>query len=114
MKNKVVAALLAFFLGGFGAHKFYLGQIGWGVVYLLFCWTLIPGLAAFVEFFLLLATSEEAFNRRFNPGVGPALVLPANPMEQALALEKLAELQAKGLLSESEFEAKRRQILDRL
>ena len=27
-KNRIVAALLAFFLGGFGAHKFYLGQIG--------------------------------------------------------------------------------------
>lgn len=33
--NKVVAALLAFFLGMIGAHKFYLGQIGMGVVYLL-------------------------------------------------------------------------------
>ncbi|WP_296105093.1 TM2 domain-containing protein [uncultured Corynebacterium sp.] len=27
-KSKVVAAVLAFFLGGFGAHNFYLGYIG--------------------------------------------------------------------------------------
>ncbi|WP_064468002.1 TM2 domain-containing protein [Lederbergia galactosidilytica] len=49
MKNKVVAGLLGIFLGGFGVHKFYLGQIGLGVVYLLFCWTTIPGIIGFIE-----------------------------------------------------------------
>jgi ribosomal protein L37E len=29
-KSRIAAALLAFFLGGFGAHKFYLGKIGQG------------------------------------------------------------------------------------
>ncbi|MGM9508565.1 TM2 domain-containing protein [Larkinella sp. GY13] len=37
MKSKSTAALLAFFLGGLGIHKFYLRQTGWGVAYLLFC-----------------------------------------------------------------------------
>ena len=32
---KKTAAFLAFFLGCFGAHKFYLRDTGWGVVYLL-------------------------------------------------------------------------------
>ncbi|MDR0275866.1 MAG: TM2 domain-containing protein [Burkholderiaceae bacterium] len=64
-KSKIAAALLAFFLGGFGAHKFYLGQIGWGIVYLLFCWTLIPAIAAFIEFILLLAMSDEKFNEKY-------------------------------------------------
>ncbi len=36
-KNKLVAALLALFLGGLGIHKFYLGRTGWGIIYLLFC-----------------------------------------------------------------------------
>jgi TM2 domain-containing membrane protein YozV len=52
-KSDVVAILLAFFLGSFGAHRFYLGQTGWGILYLLFCWTLIPHLVSFVECFLL-------------------------------------------------------------
>jgi len=65
-KSRIVAALLAFFLGGFGFHKFYLGQIGWGILYLLFCWTFIPALVAFVEFILLLLSSDEQFDRRFN------------------------------------------------
>ncbi len=33
-KSGVVALLLCIFLGGFGAHRFYLGQIGMGFLYL--------------------------------------------------------------------------------
>ncbi len=64
-KNKIVAALLAFFLGWFGAHKFYLGKIGQGVLYLLFCWTGIPAIIAFIEFIIYLCMSEEKFARRY-------------------------------------------------
>jgi len=34
-KSKVAAGFLAFFLGGFGAHKFYHGSWGWGIIYLI-------------------------------------------------------------------------------
>lgn len=64
-KNRIVAALLAFFLGGFGIHKFYLGRIGLGVLYLLFCWTFIPAVIAFIECILLLIMSDEEFNRKY-------------------------------------------------
>lgn len=64
-KNRVAAALFAFFLGGLGGHKFYLGQVGLGIVYLLFCWTFIPAIVAFVEFILLLAMSDEKFNQKY-------------------------------------------------
>lgn len=37
MKNKWVALLLCLFLGGFGAHKFYEGKIGMGILYLFTC-----------------------------------------------------------------------------
>lgn len=33
-KNKWLALLLCFFLGVFGAHKFYEGKIGMGILYL--------------------------------------------------------------------------------
>jgi TM2 domain-containing membrane protein YozV len=71
MKNRIIAAFLAFFLGGFGLHKFYLGQIGWGISYLLFCWTPVPWIVAFFETIGLLVTSDEKFNRQFNPEVLP-------------------------------------------
>lgn len=64
-KSRIVAALLAFFLGGFGIHKFYLGRIGWGIVYLLFCWTFIPSIVAFIEFIIYLCTSDEDFARKY-------------------------------------------------
>lgn len=47
--NRFVYVLLAIFLGGIGAHKFYAGHFGQGVVYLLFCWTLIPLIIGFFE-----------------------------------------------------------------
>ncbi|WHI46904.1 NINE protein [Microbulbifer sp. JMSA004] len=64
-KSKVAAALLAFFLGGFGVHKFYLGQVGLGILYLVFFWTFIPAIVAFIEFIILLTMSDEAFNQKF-------------------------------------------------
>jgi TM2 domain-containing membrane protein YozV len=65
-KSKIVAALLAFFLGGLGIHKFYLGQNGWGIIYLLFFWTFIPAIIAFFEAILLLVMSEDRFDDKFN------------------------------------------------
>ena len=62
-KSRITAALLAFFLGGIGVHKFYMGKTVMGILYLLFCWTFIPAIIAFVEFVILLTESDEAFAR---------------------------------------------------
>ncbi len=64
-KNKVVAGLLAIFLGGFGIHKFYLGKIGQGILYLIFCWTFIPAVIGFFEGIIYLATSDENFESKY-------------------------------------------------
>jgi TM2 domain-containing membrane protein YozV len=50
-KNPTTSVLLALFLGGIGIHKFYLGNTGMGILYLVFCWTYIPSLIAFIEAF---------------------------------------------------------------
>ncbi|WP_434420596.1 NINE protein [Nannocystis pusilla] len=65
-RNKWVAALLAFFLGGLGVHKFYLGQTGMGIAYLLFCWTFIPMVVSMIETIMLVLSSEREFDVRFN------------------------------------------------
>lgn len=49
LKNKAVFVILALFLGGIGIHRFYLGNIGLGILYALFCWTFIPGIVALFE-----------------------------------------------------------------
>jgi TM2 domain-containing membrane protein YozV len=64
-KSRVTAAVLAFFLGGFGIHKFYLGKTAQGVLYLLFCWTFIPAIIAFIEFIIYLTMSDEAFEEKY-------------------------------------------------
>lgn len=57
--NKIAYVLLAFFLGGFGGHKFYSGKIGTGILYLIFSWTFIPSIIAFVEFLIALTKSSD-------------------------------------------------------
>lgn len=65
-KSRTVAVLLALFLGGIGAHKFYLGKVGTGLIYMLFCWTLIPGLIALFEAIWWLCMSNESFAARYS------------------------------------------------
>jgi TM2 domain-containing membrane protein YozV len=61
----VVAALLGIFLGGFGIHKFYLGKIAQGILYLLFFWTFIPAIVGFVEGIWYLTMSDQEFWARY-------------------------------------------------
>ena len=58
--NKVVYCLLAFFLGGIGIHKFYAGKIGTGILFILFCWTFIPGIIAFIDFIIGICKKSDA------------------------------------------------------
>ncbi len=64
-KSKVVAGLLGIFLGGLGIHKFYLGKTGQGILYLLFCWTGIPGIIGFIEGIIYLVSSDEKFYTKY-------------------------------------------------
>ena len=64
-KSRVTAVVLALLIGGLGAHKFYLGRIGWGILYLLFCWTFIPAIVGFVETIVYLTMSEEKFAAKY-------------------------------------------------
>lgn len=70
-KSKTAAAVIAFFLGGLGIHKFYLGSWGWGIVYIVFCWTYVPALIAFVEFIRYLVLSQEDFDQKVEQLDGP-------------------------------------------
>ena len=63
-KSRIAAALLAFFLGGFGAHKFYLGKID-RIPVSNFLLTFIPAIIAFIEFIIYLCDSDEKFARKY-------------------------------------------------
>lgn len=77
-KDKIIAGLLAIFLGGLGLHKFYLGRTGPGLVFLLLntvgfyvTWLLlfIPnfvlGVIALIEGIIYLTRSDEDFQRTY-------------------------------------------------
>ena len=72
--KKVAAALFAFFLGAFGAHKFYLGYTKQGVIMLLIFLfgfillglpSVIIGLIAFIEFVIYISKSDEEFEQTY-------------------------------------------------
>ena len=71
MKSRIVAALLAFFLGGLGAHKFYLNKNGKGFLYLFFCWTYIPAIVSLIEAIGYLLQSDADFQAKYCPIQNP-------------------------------------------
>ena len=119
-KNRKLAAVLA--LTGMvipvaGLHKFYLKQPVWGVVYLLLSWTPIPHVASAIEGIWYLSQDEDEFDHKFNLGVvqvQPVGFDPSQVSAIAEALRQLEQLRQEGLISEYEFEEKRRQYLDRM
>lgn len=66
MKNKKLAIFLAFTLGGFGVHRFYLGQYKYGWFYLGFSLTLIPLLLSFIDAIRFSCMSYATFNRKYS------------------------------------------------
>ena len=70
-KSKVTAGVLALILGGIGIHKFYTGAWGWGIVYILLCWTYIPSVFALVEGIRYLVLSKDEFARKAAEMNGP-------------------------------------------
>lgn len=125
-KNRKIAAVLAFASAAnplplSGLHKFYLGQPFWGVMYLLLSWTPIPKVASALQGVWFLIQDSDEFDLKFNQGVSSenrgmvqGSIAPDNVGAIADAVRQLDQLRADGLISEYEFEQKRRQLLDRI
>lgn len=74
-KTKTAYILLALFLGGFGAHKFYMGSWGWGIIYIVSSLLFFGGvIASVVEIIRALTLPEPLFTEKVdefqkkNPG----------------------------------------------
>lgn len=70
IKSKMTAGILAILLGGLGVHKFYLGKIGMGILYLLFCWTGIPSVIGLIEGIMYLCSNDENFQLKNHVRIG--------------------------------------------
>jgi TM2 domain-containing membrane protein YozV len=119
-KNRQLAIILAFAgmtIPVAGFHKFYLGQPVWGIVYLLLSGTPIPHIASAIEAVWYLTQDSAHFDHNFN-SIG-ATTSASNTLSQPVTtvvdtIRELDQLRADGLISEYEFEQKRRQWLDRV
>jgi TM2 domain-containing membrane protein YozV len=124
-KDRKLASLLA--LAGMiapisGFHKFYLKQPLWGTLYLMLSWTPIPRIACGMEAIWYLFQDAKEFDVRFNPevpslntGTTPSLNIdPTQVSAIADAVRQLDQLRMDGLISEYEFEQKRRKLLDHI
>jgi TM2 domain-containing membrane protein YozV len=126
-KNRQVAIILAFagiVIPVAGFHKFYLGQPFWGIVYLLLSWTPIAHIASAIDAVWYLTQTSTYFESNFNSI--DLLVKQSMPYSSGYAnkiapmtsiaesIRELDKLREDGLISEYEFEQKRRQWLDRV
>lgn len=65
-KSRSLAAFLALVLGGLGIHKFYLNKPGWGLLYLMFCWTFIPAIIGFLEALFYIFMTDGEFQAKYS------------------------------------------------
>jgi TM2 domain-containing membrane protein YozV len=54
-KSRLAALLLCFFLGHFGIHRFYVGKVGTGIIWLLTVG--LFGIGTFVDFIMIIVGS---------------------------------------------------------
>lgn len=127
------AAALAFGLGAFGLHRFYLEEHGRGIAYAAFFWTFIPMLLGVRDGLRYLTMEEGRFDAAYNSAgliLRPHEERPAVPVgapaainvtvnapgggdgDLATKLEKLHGLKERGVLSDEEFAAQKAKLLE--
>ncbi|WP_107667465.1 NINE protein [Cyanothece sp. BG0011] len=103
-----------------GVHKFYLGQPLWGVIYLLLWNTPIPTIACAIDAVWYFIQGADQFNDQFNNlesdphTVYKQHIEPLQVNVISEGLRELDKLREEGLVSDYEFEQKRRKLLDRI
>lgn len=65
-KDFWIAIIIALLVGWIGIQHFYVRQTVWGVLGILFCWTGIPYIVAFIQILIWLFNGKEEFNKKFN------------------------------------------------
>lgn len=129
-KSRRVAALLAIagaipIFGGFhvvGLHKLYLGQRWWTVIYIALALTgsKAAWIAGIFDAIFYLIQNPDEFDANFNgeavPETGTIGAATAPPVVVTVSdnLRELDQLRQDGLITEYEFEQKRRKLLEKI
>ena len=118
MKNNVIAALLAFFLGVIGAQWYYLGNktrgtwylVGGTIGWILFFPGLIVCILSIVDGIRFLCMNDQEFESTYGISPDPYTKASRN-LNSANAISQFAELRDKGYITDEEFEAKKAELL---
>ena len=113
----IILALMGSVTPIVGLHKLYLGQPLWGLIYFILSWeSPMARIACAIDAVLYLAQDQSHFDSRFNPELvslaESTTINPKQITEAAEAIRELEKLRQEGLISENEFEQKRRQLIN--
>lgn len=118
MKNRTTAGIFALLLGGLGVHKFYLGKVGTGIIYLIFCWSFIPALLALIEGIQILTMTDDQFDAKYN-GISSGLKEKQDQYDNLVIKKNLIIDEAeiilksdleKGNISKEMYEVRKKQL----
>ena len=117
-KNRKIAialALLSAITPIPGLQKFYLGQPLWGVIYLLLWSSPMVRIASAIDAVWYIVQDLEQFDSQFNGITTGQFAINEVQKVNAIAeaLRELDSLREDGLITEYEFEQKRRQLLEK-
>ncbi len=117
-KNRKIAialALLSAITPIPGLQKFYLGQPLWGVIYLLLWSSPMVRIACAIDAVWYMIQDLEQFDSQFNGITTGQFAINEVQKVNAIAeaLRELDSLREDGLITEYEFEQKRRQLLEK-
>ncbi|MDZ4682347.1 MAG: NINE protein [Saprospiraceae bacterium] len=67
MRDKTAAGFLALFTGYLGVHRFYLGQVGMGILYFLLMFTGISFVLGIIDAIVFFTMDQDRFDIKYNP-----------------------------------------------
>ena len=119
-KSKTTAIILSILLGGLGIDRFYLGYTGLGVLKLLTVGGF--GIWALIDLIMICTGSlkpadgspyreDAVISQPSTVMISQPVPTEANPLD---AITKLNELYKQGVLTQEEFEEKKKSLLDKL